>query len=64
FRSGIIKEVEGEEGSSEDLETGDGWTTGGGTRVVLSGSAWSMIVSRSCSTSLEEEDEKEGGDVT
>ncbi|GKE05918.1 hypothetical protein Tco_1397936 [Tanacetum coccineum] len=52
----------GEGGSSEDLEMGDGWTTGGGTRVVLLGSVWSVIISGSRSTSLEEEEER--GDRT
>nr|GEX07194.1 hypothetical protein [Tanacetum cinerariifolium] len=54
-------EEEGERGISEDLKEEDGWTTGGGTHVVLSGSTWSVIIFGSRSTSLEEEERGGGG---
>nr|GFA54507.1 hypothetical protein [Tanacetum cinerariifolium] len=38
---------------------GNGWTTRGGTLLVLPVSTWSVIISGSRSTSLEEEEEGE-----
>ncbi|GJX03340.1 hypothetical protein Tco_0189256 [Tanacetum coccineum] len=52
--SGITGEEIGAGGSSEEVEAGDGWTAEGGTLVVLSVSTWSVVVSGSHSTSLEE----------
>ncbi|GJZ93083.1 hypothetical protein Tco_0665148 [Tanacetum coccineum] len=52
------KEI-GAGGSSEEVKAGDGWTTRGGTLVVLSVSTWSVVDSEYRSTSL-----GEGGDGT